>query len=76
MKDYLRGWTAIRITRLLMGVIIIVQGFQAAQWAFVAVGLLLTLMPLLSIGCCGQASCRIPTSKRREGKDTPKQEIC
>lgn len=55
-----------RVLRLVLGIFIIVQGVQAKEWLFVALGGLLSLMPLLNIGCCGAAGCNTPVSKSNE----------
>ena len=54
-----------RIVRLVLGIIVIVQGIQANEWMFVALGGLFTLMPLLNIGCCGTAGCSTNYSQRK-----------
>ncbi|MDO5636891.1 MAG: hypothetical protein Q4G18_06535 [Myroides sp.] len=63
MKNYLRNWNFMRVLRLALGIFIIVQGIQANQWMFVALGGLFSLMALLNIGCCGAAGCNTPVSK-------------
>lgn len=51
-----------RIIRLALGVIIIVQGILNREWIFVILGGLFSLMPLLNVGCCG-AACSTPMKK-------------
>lgn len=63
MKNYLKTWDLMRVLRLALGIIIIVQGVQAKEWLFVALGGLFSLMPLLNIGCCGASGCNTPVSK-------------
>lgn len=63
MKNYLRNWNFMRVLRLALGIFIIVQGVQAKEWLFVALGGLFSLMPLLNIGCCGVSGCNTPVSK-------------
>jgi len=63
MKEYLKTWDLMRVLRLALGIIIIVQGVQAKEWLFVALGGLFSLMPLLNIGCCGASGCNTPVSK-------------
>ena len=63
MKEYLKNWDLMRVLRLALGIIIIVQGVQAKEWLFVALGGLFSLMPLLNIGCCGASGCNTPVSK-------------
>ncbi|MFD1629824.1 hypothetical protein [Pseudopedobacter beijingensis] len=68
MKNYLSKWNFMRIIRLVLGIVIIVQGIQAQQWMLVALGGLFTLMPLFNIGCCGTAGCSINYSSRKNTK--------
>jgi hypothetical protein len=55
-----------RILRLALGVLIIVQGVQAQEWLFVGLGGLFSLMPLLNIGCCGTSGCNTPIRKSNQ----------
>jgi hypothetical protein len=66
MKGYLRNWNLMRILRLALGVLIIVQGVQAQEWLFVGLGGLFSLMPLLNIGCCGTSGCNTPIRKSNQ----------
>lgn len=65
MKNYLSNWNFMRIIRLVLGIIVIVQGIQANEWMFVALGGLFTLMPLLNIGCCSTAGCSTTYNSRK-----------
>lgn len=65
MKRYLSGWNLGRILRLILGIIILVQGVEAQQWVLVILGFMFTLMPVLNSGCCnsiGAVGCK-PTRK-------------
>lgn len=77
MKNYLRGWNFMRIIRLVLGIVIIVQGIQAQQWMLVALGGLFTLMPLFNIGCCCAAECNTTysTSKAKNTEDITYEEV-
>ena len=63
MKNYLRNCDLMRVLRLALGIFIIVQGVQAKEWLFVALGGLFSLMPLVNIGCCRASGCNTPVSK-------------
>lgn len=66
---FFNNWHFMRIVRLLLGIIIIVQGTYSKNWIFVIAGVLFTLLPLFNIGCCGTASCStntIATNKTME----------
>ena len=76
MKEYLKTWDLMRVLRLALGIIIIVQGVQAKEWLFVALGGLFSLMPLLNIGCCGASGCNTPVSKSdKKAEDITYEEI-
>ena len=45
MDNYLKNWNFMRLLRLALGIIIMVQGALSKEWIFVAMGALLTLMP-------------------------------
>ena len=62
MKYYLKNWTVMRSIRLIIGLSITFQGFQASDWLFVTLGGLFSIMPLLNIGC-GSSGCGIPSIK-------------
>lgn len=65
-----------RVLRLALGIFIIVQGVQAKEWLFVALGGLFSLMPLLNIGCCGVSGCNTPVSKSdKKAEDITYEEI-
>lgn len=65
-----------RVLRLALGIFIIVQGVQAKEWLFVALGGLFSLMPLLNIGCCGASGCNTPVSiSDKKAEDITYEEI-
>ena len=57
MKNYLEGWNVMRLLRLILGIIIIVQGIQGNDWSFILLGSLFSLMPIFNVGCCGASGC-------------------
>ncbi|MEN5232592.1 hypothetical protein [Sphingobacterium faecium] len=63
MKKYLRNWNFMRVLRLALGILVVVQGIQTKEWLLVGFGILFSLMPLINIGCCGASGCNIPVSK-------------
>jgi hypothetical protein len=63
MKNYLKSWGFMRLLRLVLGILIIVQGVVAGDWLFAGAGLLLSLMPIMNIGCCGTSGCDTPVRK-------------
>ncbi|SCY75474.1 hypothetical protein SAMN02927916_3206 [Flavobacterium anhuiense] len=57
MKKYLSNWNFMRVLRLALGIFVITQGVMDKQWMLVGLGALFALMPLMNIGCCGNAGC-------------------
>mgnify|MGYP000898969766 CR=1 FL=1 len=63
MKNYLSNWDLMRVLRLAIGIFIIVQSVVSKDWLFVGAGVLLSLMPIMNIGCCGASGCNTPVRK-------------
>lgn len=59
-----------RIIRLLLGMAIIIQGIYTAQWMFVILGSLFSLMPLLNIGCCSNNNCNTHMPSKQKHQPT------
>lgn len=75
MKQWIRSWNLMRVLRLALAFSIIYQGIDLKQWLFVAIGGLLTLMPLLNIGCCSTNECATPLSTSKKNNKTTYTEI-
>ncbi|WP_333575248.1 hypothetical protein [Sphingobacterium sp.] len=58
-----------RVLRLALGIIIIVQGIVAKEWLLAGLGGLFSLMPLMNIGCCGVSGCSTPVPRTRKKKE-------
>jgi hypothetical protein len=61
MKNILTNWNFMRAVRLILGVIIIVQGIEAKEWMYAIAGILLSGMAVANIGCCGVGGCQVPS---------------
>lgn len=76
MKENLKNWNTMRIIRLVIGILIVVQGFQTHQWAMLGLGILFTLMPLLNIGGCSNNGCKTRrTSKPHQTEEIQYEEV-
>lgn len=69
MKNYFRNWNFMRVLRLALGIIVIVQGIEAKEWLLVGLGSLFSLMPLMNIGCCCTAGCNVPAPKNKKSTE-------
>ncbi|NJW52601.1 hypothetical protein [Salinimicrobium oceani] len=60
-EKILSGWTWSRILFLVIGILVMIQGFSADQWSGTALGLYVAAMGLFGIGCaagnCGSGNC-------------------
>lgn len=72
MKNLLTHWDAMRILRLALGIIIIVQGVGNGEVLYLILGGMLALLALAGVGCCGTRGCAIDT---RQGKNKEEKEI-
>lgn len=54
------NWNLMRALRLVLGLVILVQGIQAQETMYAIAGLLLSGMALANIGCCGPGGCGVP----------------
>jgi hypothetical protein len=59
LRKYIGTWSFMRLVRLLLGIIILVQGFVATEIMSAIIGGTFTGMALLNIGCNG--ACPINT---------------
>lgn len=66
MKSYLKNWNYMRLLRLALGIFIIIQGISVSDWMVVAMGSLLSLMPVFNIGCCGVTGCHTTSTENKK----------
>lgn len=59
MRTILQGWNFMRILRLVMGIIIIIQGIKGGEALYIILGILLSGMSVANVGCCGTTSCNV-----------------
>jgi hypothetical protein len=70
VHNILYNWNLSRIIRLGLGIFIIVEGFKTGVWMLIGFGILLSVMPLLNIGCCTTGNCSVPKRKTNESSTT------
>ena len=77
MKTILQGWNFMRIVRLVLGIIIIVQGAMAREAITVILGLLFAGMAVANIGCCGANGCAVSprSSIKNKTKEISYEEV-
>ena len=65
MRDtLLSGWNFMRIIRLVLGIMLVVQAIQQQFWAAGLLGGLLLFQAMTNTGCCGAAGCGVPPAKK------------
>lgn len=57
VKSLLSNWSLIRAIRLILGLIIVAQGFIQKDYVFAFLGMLFAVLAFANIGCCGTSGC-------------------
>ncbi len=78
MKNLLVNWNLMRGLRLVLGIVIVVQGIQAHETMYAIAGILLSGMAIANIGCCGVGGCAVnqkPIVSKDAIKDIDYEEV-
>ena len=75
MKALLQGWNFIRILRLILGVVILVQGIVAKDPMTILLGVVVGGMAVANIGCCGTNGCAINPTPNNQTKKIHYEEL-
>lgn len=59
MRAILQGWNIMRLTRLILGIIILVQGTMTRDIPVAILGFIFGGMAMANIGCCGTNGCAV-----------------
>lgn len=73
----MRNWHFLRILRLVLGILVLIQGISSKQYPLIFFGFIFTLLPIFNAGCAGGA-CDIPRynkSKMKAEKDIEYEEV-
>ena len=68
MKDIiLNDWNIVRIIRLILALVIVVNSIQHKDWLFLALGAYFLYLAVFNIKCstCANGNCEIPTDKKK-----------
>lgn len=57
-----------RFLRLVIGVVVLIQGIQADEWMLVVLGGLFSLMPFFNLSMCGVGNCEVPQRRSTGSK--------
>ncbi len=77
IKNYLKGWNFMRILRLALAVLIIIQGVQFHDWSYILLGAGFAILPIFNIGCCAAGNCSVPQRREKNysAEDTTFEEV-
>ncbi|HRN79733.1 MAG TPA: hypothetical protein PKY29_05225 [Ferruginibacter sp.] len=70
----IKSWGWMRIIRLVLGIIIVIQGIMMKEWLYMILGGFFTLFALMNVGCCG-TSCTVPRNSGNSSKPVTYEEI-
>ena len=57
------NWSVIRIVRLIIGIVIIIQAIDIQNYWIILPGIIFTVMALFNAGC-GSAGCALPSKRK------------
>ncbi len=63
MKTILYGWNVMRVVRLVVGCIIVLQGIFAKDSVLIILGIVFGGMALANFSCCGVGGCTVNVNK-------------
>lgn len=63
------NWNYIRVIRLVLGIIVLIQAVYTTTYLFLIPGILFTGMALFNTSCCGSNGCAIPKSENEKQQE-------
>ena len=70
------NWNFMRVSRLLIGLGILIQGIVIKDILFGIAGFIFSGLALFNLGCCAVGSCAVAPKKNTENtKDIPYEEV-
>lgn len=66
MKAILQRWNFMRIIRLVLGIIILIQGIISKEVSTIVLGIVFAAMPVFNIGCCSGNSCPVDPTRSKQ----------
>ncbi|MBG9376324.1 hypothetical protein I5907_08765 [Panacibacter sp. DH6] len=73
MYTILTEWNVMRILRLTIGIMALVQAFTEGSWIMGIAGFFVMIAAIANLGCCGPAGCAV--SKQRKQRHINKEGI-
>jgi hypothetical protein len=59
MQTLLSGWNIIRVLRLAIGIMAMIQAYQQSSWILAVAGFFVIIPALANLGCCGTTGCTV-----------------
>ena len=59
MKVLLSGWNVMRVIRLALGILVIIQSISEKNYMLTVAGGLFAVLALINVGCCGSNGCAV-----------------
>ena len=76
MNLLLKNWTFLRVLRLAMGIVVIVQAIIIKDILFGIAGIIFTIMALFNQGCCAvNRTCSTPIKNDKIEKEIEYEEV-
>jgi len=69
------GWNFMRVFRLILGLLVLIQSFFIGDYLFSAFGVFFIFQALTNTGCCGASGCSIDYSNEKETKTTALEKV-
>ena len=69
IKNMYTNWNYIRVIRLVLGLIVMIQAVYTKNYLFLLPGILFTGMALLNTSFCGSNGCAVPQSENKISKE-------
>lgn len=58
-------WGFMRIVRLILGIIVLIEAWRSKELIFGALGIVLLWQSLMNVACCGSAGCDIDHTQNK-----------
>ena len=59
MKVLVSGWNVMRVIRLALGILVIIQSISEKNYMLTVAGGLFAVLALINVGCCGANGCAV-----------------
>ena len=66
MQTLLRGWNVMRVLRLTIGIMAVIQAYQQGSWPLAIAGFFVMILAIANLGCCGVAGCSVNSFHNKE----------